>query len=79
MTYLVQCLDLGRLSAAFGNDQGPDRLDVPVTRLGLPERSAGLSSTRCFDRIQGVGLALTAAELTVRSVDLDHLHTTSSQ
>jgi hypothetical protein len=44
---------------------------APSRPLGAPRAPAGLSGPRGADRIEGIGLALTAAVLPVGAIDLD--------
>ena len=79
MADLVQRFGLGGSGAAFGDHERTDRFDVAVTRLGPPDRSTRLRGAGGFDGVQRVGLALPAAQLAVRSIDLDHVDARSRQ
>jgi hypothetical protein len=70
---LVQRLGVGVPAAALGDHERTERVDVAVTRLSPPDRSTRLRRAGGFDGVQRVGLALTATQLPVRSIYLDHL------
>ena len=68
---LVERLDPLGAGAALGDHQRADRLDGAIAAPGRAARPAGLSRPGGADRVERVGLALTAAVLPVGPVHLD--------
>ena len=80
MAELVEALDAGVAPGAEGDQQHPDRLHVAVGGLGHRPWPGHCSAARAASTASiAVGLAVAAAGLTVRAIDLDHHHPDRAQ
>ena len=72
VTDLVQAAGAGLAAGTLRDQQRPDRFDVAVRGFRDPRRPARQRGAGRFDRVDRIGLALHAADLTVGAIDLDH-------
>ena len=79
MADLVQVFDADVAGGTPGDEQRPDRFHVTIGRLRDAAGPTRQRRSGRFDRVDRVGLARTAAQLTVRAIDLDHLETVAAQ
>jgi hypothetical protein len=73
VAHLGDGLHSGVAGRALGHHQNPDGLDWTHFGLAGTRSPTADSGTGRLDRIEGVGLAVIAAGLAVRSIDLDNL------
>ena len=79
MADLIQVLDAHVAARAARDQQRADRFDVAIGGLRDPRRPARQRRPRRFDRVELVGLAVAAALLAVRTIDLDHHQALAAQ
>ena len=72
MTDLVQAPGAGLAAGTLRDQQRPDRFHVPVRGLRDSRRPARQRGAGRFDRVDRIGLAVHAANLTVGAINLDH-------
>ena len=69
---LIQVLDPHVATRSASDEQHPDRFHVTIGGLRDPRRTTRQRSPRRFDGVNRVGLAGTATQLAVRTINLDH-------
>ena len=79
MAELVEQPDTGLAPGSGSHEQHPDRFHVAVGSLGQPLGPATQRRPSRLDGVDGVGLAVAAASLTIRPIDLDHFHPDAPQ
>ena len=72
MTDLIQATGAGLAAGTLRDEQRADRFDVPVRGFRDPRRPARQRGAGGFDRVDRIGLAEHAANLSVGAINFDH-------
>src|SRR5437667_8193150 len=79
MADLIQILDPHLPCGATRDQQGTDRFDITIRRFRDPGRSPRPRGPCRLDRVELVGLAVTATLLAVGTINLDHHQALAAQ